>query len=393
MFKTSLRTKFLKQSSIRTATNNCIQSGGINLGQGITDLPIPEIIKEEAYKVIKENKNIYSACEGILPLRQAISNKLLEFNHINSNPEEDIIITHGSTGAFVCACKAIFDKNDEVILFEPFYSYHKNILNLLEVNIKTVSINLEDFSIDYQQLETVLTAKTKAIVICTPNNPSGKVYSREELIIIGEFAERNNLYLISDEIYEYFTYPGCTHISIASLENFQERTITISGFSKTYNMTGWRLGYATGPKKVIEKMALIQDLLYVCPNTPLQYACLAAFENIENNYFLQMQETYLSKRNKTVNALRDIGFKVNTPQGSYYLMADFRELGIINDQIATDYLLKNANVAVVPGSAFYQKPEDGEFFIRICYSLNETQVLQAMAKIQNSLLINKLNMA
>lgn len=381
MNKISDRASHLKQSGIRNASTRCAALGGINLGQGICNIPTPEPIKQEAYHAIANNKNIYSACEGVMSLRVALAEKIATFNHVKVDPETQVLITHGSTGAFVSAAMTLFNPGDEVILFEPFYGYHKNILALQNINVKAVPINLDDFSIDFDQLRAAVGPRTRAIVICTPNNPSGKVYSRAELLAIGEIARQHDLYLITDEIYEYITYQGHEHFSIASLEDFADRTITISGFSKTYNMTGWRLGYASGPAEIIKKMALVQDLLYVCPATPLQYAGLAALK-LPESYYQDMRTSYVAKRDLTVAALRSMGFKVTVPEGAYYILADFSALPFKNDEEAADQILQKAKVASVPGGSFYDKVENGRHIVRICYALDQQQITQALRQMQ-----------
>lgn len=385
MFTPSILTESLKQSGIRAASQHCVRIGGINLGQGICDLPTPDIIKEAAYSAIEQNKSTYSPCEGIYPLRQAIAHKMETYNHMKTDAESEVVVTHGSTGAFVCASRTLFNPGDEVILFEPFYGYHKSILALMDVSVRTVSIDIDnDFFVDYEQLEKTVTSQTKAIVVCTPNNPTGKVYSRDELLTIGKIAEKHNLYIITDEIYEYITYDHHEHISIASLENFKERTITISGFSKTYNMTGWRLGYAVGPKAIIEKMALVQDLIYVCPATPLQHAVLAAFK-LESSYYNDMRTMYQHKKQEAVKALTEMGFEVTHPEGAYYIMANFKSLGFKDDQEAASFLLETGKVAAVTGRSFYINPKDGQYYLRFCYALNEQAVAQAYQRMRDAL--------
>ncbi|HLB42185.1 MAG TPA: pyridoxal phosphate-dependent aminotransferase [Gammaproteobacteria bacterium] len=379
MIITSKITKNLKQSGIRSASTRCEAIKGINLGQGICDLRIPNEIKRAAYEAIENNKNIYSACEGFFPLRAAIAKKMQAFNQIIADPMTNIVVTHGSTGAFVCTVNTLFNPDDEVILFEPFYSYHRNILELKNINVKIVPIQFTDLSLDIDLLKKAITSKTRGIVICTPCNPSGKVFSRDELLTIGRLASQFNLFVITDEIYEYITYPGYTHVSLASLENFKDFTVTISGFSKTYNMTGWRLGYAVGPSAIMHKIALVQDLLYVCPVTPLQHAMLAAFE-LDEDYYTSMTLSYLLKRNRVVSELKEIGFDVTTPQGAYYLLADFSRLNFAtDDEDAAKKLLEQAKVATVPGRSFYKNPKDGKSILRFCYALDESKIEQALA--------------
>lgn len=384
MFKPSERTKNLRQSGIRAASTRCADVGGINLGQGICDLPTPETIKQSAYDAIASDNNIYSACEGVLPLRQAIANKCRDFNRIDCCAESEVMISHGASGAFVCAAQTLFNPGDEVIVFEPFYGYHKNILELFGVTVKAVPIDLSDFSINFDQLRAAIGPKTRAIIICTPNNPTGKVYSREELSTIGDIALAHDCFVITDEIYEYITYPGYEHVSLASMEGYKDITITISGFSKTYNMTGWRLGYATGPAAVIEKMALVQDLLYVCPSTPLQYAAIRAFD-LPSSYFSEMQTLYLDKRDKVLAALAEMGVRATKPEGAYYILAEFDDFDFNNSEAIAQRLMHEAKVAVVPGDSFYLDTNNNRRMVRLCYAMNEEKVMQAMRQMQAAL--------
>lgn len=375
------RSKNLKQSGIRSASARCNEIGGINLGQGICDLPVPDEIIQATEKVIHDNNsNTYSDCQGIKTLRDLLSEKISTFNRIPTTPSQ-IIVGHGSTGVFTCAAMTLFNPGDEVILFEPFYGYHKNVLDILNIQIKTVAISLDDFSIDFDALKNAITPKTKGIVVCTPCNPCGKVFTKEELIHIGRLAKEHNMIVLTDEIYEYISYPGHEHVSLASLEDFRNHTITLSGFSKTYNMTGWRLGYASGPEEIIAKMALVQDYLYICPVTPLQHGLIAALQ-LPQTYYENMRATYLRKRDFVVNELQKIGFDLCEPQGAYYIMADFSKLGFKNDLEAVETLLNKTKVATVTGSSFYLDPIKGQNHVRFCYALNEEKLSQAMKQLQ-----------
>lgn len=384
MLKTSQRSEGLKQSGIRSASVQCAAMKGVNLGQGICDIPVPTAIKKQAHWAIDTDKSIYSSYEGLSDLRVAIANKCQLYNGFSVDPSTEVMVTHGSTGAFVCAVLALFNPGDEVILFEPFYGYHKNILELYDITVKTVPIHLPDLSIDFDVLKKIISHKTKGIVICTPNNPTGKVFSEFELRNIAAITEQHNLAIITDEIYEYITYPGFQHLSLASLaENYKQRTITISGFSKTYNMTGWRLGYASGPQHVIQKMALIQDLLYICPATPLQHALLAAF-TLETSYYREMNQHYLNKRDMVTQQLNQLGFKTITPQGAYYILTDFSALDFKDDEQAAENILNRAKVATVPGRAFFTDAKQGKNLLRICYALQEDKIQLAMQYLNNA---------
>jgi aminotransferase len=373
--------KSLQQSGIRSASQQCSKIGGINLGQGVCNLPTPPSVVAAAHQAMLDNHNMYSACEGVDKLRVALTKKIQQFNQIPIEDENQVLVTHGSTGAFVIAVKTLLNPGDEVILFEPFYGYHRNILQLYGVSVNAVPINMQDFSVQIDDLKKIITKKTRAIVICTPCNPCGKIFSKAELLAIGKIVEQHNLFVITDEIYEYITYPGYEHVSFAALADHQQRTITISGFSKTYNMTGWRLGYASAPKNIIERMALVQDLLYVCPTTPLQYAGLAALA-LPDSYYQEMKVMYLDKRDQVVSNLHDMGFSVTSPQGAYYLMVKFDTKKYGDSKQLVNRILHEAKVALVPGESFYLDPSRGHDEFRLCYSLNKEQVMQAMGQMR-----------
>ncbi len=384
----SHRTAKLRQSGIRSASARCNAIGGINLGQGVCDIPTDNQIKQAASAAIFANKNLYAPHEGIPELREKLAAKIAQFNRVKVNPMTEILVSHGATAAYVCAAKVLFNPGDEVILFEPFYGYHRHVLELEGISTRSVPIAAENFVLDFERLAAAITPKTRGIVLCTPCNPSGKVFSQEELNQIGELAEQHNLYIITDEIYEYITYPGYQHISIASLQNFRERTVTISGFSKTYNITGWRLGYAYGPATIVEKMALVHDLLYICPPTPLQHAMLAALE-LGPDYYDEMRSQFLRKRELLVSGLQQLGFTMQVPQGAYYILADFQKLGFADDSVAASQLLDRAKVATVPGSAFYQQSAEGKKQLRFCFALAEEKLQMALQQLTTCLEIVK----
>ena len=374
----------VKQSGIRSATIQCENLGGINLGQGVCDLPTHDSLKLAAINAIINDKNTYASLEGVYTLREKIEFKLRNYNQIKLNSIDEVMVSHGSTGAFICAVKALTKPEDEAILIEPFYGYHKQILDMHQVITKTIKINLEDLSIDLEQLTNLITNKTKILILCNPANPSGKVFTRNELKQLGDIAKKHKICVITDEIYEYITYPGHKHISLASIDDFKEYTVTISGLSKTYNITGWRIGYACGPKEIIKKMSLIHDLLYICPPTPLQYASIKAFD-FEDDYYNQLRESYLLKRDQTVQYLKDMGFNPTIPQGAYYIVVDYLHhplLSKFDDIELADFFLKKAKVAVVPGRFFYDDYRDGNGQFRICYALNEEKVIRGLEQLK-----------
>jgi aminotransferase len=373
------KTNDLRQSDIRAVTMHVNRVNGINLGQGICDLPTPEPIREGAIRAIEEHRSIYTPYAGIGKLRAAIAEKARSFNRIPVPDVDDVLVTSGSTGAFVTAISAICEPGDEVILFEPFYGYHVGILNLLGVQARSVRLHSDQWLVDFEELEGAINDRTKAILVCTPANPTGKVWSREELERLMSLIRKYDLWAVTDEIYEYMTYGDQEHTSVASLEDAYERTITISGFSKTFNMTGWRLGYAIAPRPVAEKMGLINDLFYICAPSPLQYGVAEAF-SMDESYYTQMRADYAAKRAMLCGTLERIGFEFAWPQGAYYVLARFDGLaagraGFAHDREACETLIDRAGVATVPGNSFFTNPEDGARYLRFCFA-KEFDVLE-----------------
>lgn len=384
----SARTQNLAQSKIRAVTQMINAAGGINLGQGICDLPTPEPIKAGAKKAIDDNLSIYSSYAGIDRLRSAILKKAQDFNRIPAQSEAEVMVSIGSTGAFVSAMFALLDPGDEVMLFEPFYGYHRNLIQLTGATTTYVPTRGLNWAIDFDEVEQAITPATKVMVINTPGNPSGKVWSRDELTTALTIAERHGLYLVTDEIYEYMVYDDHVHVSLAALPGAYERTITLSGFSKTYNMTGWRLGYAVGPAPIIAKMGLLNDLFYICAPTPLQHGLAEAFE-MSDAYFDQMMADYRVKRDMMCDALAVAGFAFAPPQGAYYVLAGFENLqgtvpGFATSQEACETLIARAGVATVPGDAFYHNPAAAPPSLRFCYAKEFPVLEQACTQLKKA---------
>jgi aminotransferase len=379
------RTQNLVQSDIRAVTHLINRAGGINLGQGICDLPTPEAIKAGAHAAIDEDHSIYTSYAGIPELRRAIYQKARTFNRIPVASDEEVIVCIGSTGAFVSAIFALLDPGDEAILFEPFYGYHRNLLRLPGAVPRYVMMRGRDWVIDFDEVERAITPATKAFIVNTPGNPNGKVWTRDELTRLLALMEKYNLYAITDEIYEYMTYDGHEHVSLASLPGAYERTVTISGFSKTYNMTGWRLGYAIASPVLIEKMGLLNDLFAICAPAPLQHGVARAFE-LEDAYYEGMMADYVVKRRMMCDALEAAGFTFSRPQGAYYVLAGFEELarkrpGYSSAREACETLIETAGVATVPGDSFFCNPESGRYLLRFCYAKEYPILEQACRQI------------
>jgi len=362
----SVRARGLVQSDIRAMTRACEKVGGVNLGQGVCDLPTHPAIKKATIEAIEESRAAYSLYEGIAPLRAAIARKLREYNGIAADPDGEIVVTVGSTGAFALAILATVDPGDGVVLFEPYYSYHLNTTLLAGGEPLFVTLRGEEFRFDADALARAA-ERAKVIVVCTPSNPSGKVFTREELALVADVAARHDLLVVTDEIYEHILFDGREHVSPATLPGMRDRTITISGFSKTFSVTGWRLGYAAGPGEILRSMGILSDLLYVCPPTPLQHGILAGL-SLGREYYDGIAAMYRDLRDLMAEGLRAAGMRPILPQGAYYMLADHGPLGFGGARAAADALISRTGVAAIPGSAFYRRKEDGDHLLRFCFA-------------------------
>ena len=368
----SRRLDGLFQSDIRALTQLVNSVDGINLGQGICDLPTPDPIKRGAIQAIQGDRSIYSSYTGVRRLREPIYEKIRSFNQIPASSPDEVMVSAGATGAFVTAVMTLLNPGDEVVLFEPFYGYHLNILKVLGIGTRSLRLGPPEEPVDFDALDQLITPETRAIIVNTPSNPSGKVWTREELTNLLAVAERHDLYIITDEIYEYMTYDGHEHVSPASIDGAYERTVSISGFSKTYNMTGWRLGYAVARPEIIDRMGLLNDLLYICAPTPLQYGVSHAF-SMGDEYFEQLRRDYAKRRELLAATLEGIGMKLQRPQGAYYILADYSPLrdrfdGFENDRAAAETLIQRAGVASIPGRSFFTDPADGRDLLRFTFA-------------------------
>ena len=362
----SKRSSHIEQAEIRAMTLECEKIGGINLAQGVCDTPVPDVIQEEAFRGIQNGVNSYTRFDGIQELRFAIADKAWKYNRIKADPETEIVVSAGSTGSFYCACLALLDPGDEVILFEPYYGYHINTLLAVEAVPRYVRMEPPDWSFSITNLEKVVSSHTKAIVLNTPGNPSGKVFSKEELLLIADFAERYDLFVFTDEIYEYFLYDNRIHISPATIEGLKERTITISGFSKTFSITGWRIGYSISAAKWASRIGYMNDLIYVCAPAPLQYGVAIGLSQLPSSFYQDLNSEYSLKRSKLCEVLQKAGLHPYIPQGAYYVLADVSDLNGNTSKQKAMYLLEKTGVASVPGEAFFH--DGGKNLVRFCFA-------------------------
>ena len=360
------------QSPIRAMSLECEQMGGVNLAQGICDTPIPEVVVQGAIDAIHAGRNTYSRMDGATPLRHAIARTLHEKNSLDYAADGEILVTNGATGAFDSAIKALLNPGDEVLLFEPFYGYHLNALKAAGMVPVMAPLVGDDFAMDRDALLAAITPRTRAILINTPSNPAGKVFTREELQWLSALAIEHDWFVFTDEIYEAFLFDGAQHISPATLPQMRERTLTIGGFSKVFSITGWRIGYLAADKKWIPSIAYFHDLAYICAPTPLQFACATGLEKLGPEYYSSLKIEYTRKRDMLAAALHAAGLKPCIPRGAYYMLADASAIPGNTSYERALTLLRETGVASVPGSAFFMKQSAnaarGESLLRFCFA-------------------------
>lgn len=369
------------QSDLRAMTRACRAVDGINLAQGICDLPTHPLVQEGAIRAIRESRSTYSAMEGIPELRRAIAQKMATYNNLTCDPDAEIVVTVGASGAFAMASLALLAPDDEVILFEPYYGYHLNTIVALRGRPIFVRLHGPGFEIDEAQLREAFSPRTKAIVVCTPGNPSGKVFTRTELSLIAELCQEHDVVAMTDEIYEYIVYDGARHLSLATLPGMRERTVTISGLSKTFSITGWRLGYAVAEAEIAHAIGVLNDLFYVCAPTPLQHGAANGM-TVGEDYYRDLARSYARKRDLMADAIRGARLEPVIPQGAYYMLVDTSSLGWGTSRETASRLLEKTGIATVPGSSFYQG-SDGDSLIRFCFAKDDSVLLDAGRRMQS----------
>ncbi|OPX65685.1 MAG: Aspartate aminotransferase [Methanomassiliicoccales archaeon PtaB.Bin134] len=370
----SQRCELIVQSEIRNMTLECNRVGGINLAQGVCDTETPREVIEAAHRAALDGVNAYTRYDGLSVLRQAIARKFREFNRLEVDPEGEIVCSAGATGAFYCACMALLNPGDEVIVIEPYYGYHVNTLLSMGAVPVFVSMHPPEWELDLEAVKERIGPRTKAIVVNTPSNPSGKVFTRAELKAITDLAVDHDLFVFSDEIYEYFVYDDQQHVSPMSFPDARERVVVISGYSKTFSITGWRIGYAACDRRWAKMIGYMNDLVYVCAPAPLQVGVAKGIEQLSGEFYRRLCHQHQAKRDMMVEGLREGGLYPYVPQGSYYILADVSSVPGGDSKERALQILKECGVASVPGSAFYH--QGGEDLVRFCFAKKD-DVLRA----------------
>jgi aminotransferase len=370
------------QSEIRAMSVECDRVGGINLAQGICDTELPGVVADGAVDAIHHGFNTYTRLDGIQVLREAIAVKLQRYNHLSMDPGSEILVTSGATGALYASLLALLNPGDEVIVFEPFYGYH--ISTLLSLRLRPVIAPLAppDWQLDVDALRDSITPSTRAIIVNTPSNPCGKVFGSSELEAVAELAIEHDLFVFTDEIYEYFVFDGREHVSLATLPRMKDRTITISGLSKTFSITGWRIGYVAASSRWISAIGYFHDLTYVCSPAPLQHGAAAGLRQLAvSDFYTGLAREYESKRDRLCEALHDAGLRPSVPQGAYYVLADAARIRGATASERARTLLATTGVASVPGSAFFRSGR-GDHLLRFCFGKTPSDLDEACKRLR-----------
>ncbi|MFN0084545.1 MAG: pyridoxal phosphate-dependent aminotransferase [Blastocatellia bacterium] len=370
------------ESVIREMTRQANQHGAINLSQGFPDFPAPADIKQAACDAINADINQYAITWGAKRFRDAISAKAKRHLGLDVDPDREIVVTCGSTEAMIATMMAVTNPGDEVIVFEPYYENYWPDSVLSDATMRYVTLHPPAWTFDPEELRAAFNERTKAIIITNPHNPTGKVFTREEMRTIADLCIEFDALALTDEIYEHIWYPDpprdVRHIAMAQLDGMRDRTVTINSLSKTYSVTGWRVGYAIGPAEIINAIRQVHDFLTVGAAAPLQEAGVYAM-SLPASYYDHLQTEYQRRRDFLLGVLEEAGFRCFKPDGAYYIITDISDFGFADDVAFTKHLIREIGVAVVPGSSFYTDPTLGARQVRFCYCKRD-ETLEAAAE-------------
>jgi aminotransferase len=371
------RVQYFTESVIRETTRLAQRFGAVNLGQGMPDFDPPEEVKEAACRAVRDGYNQYAVTWGIAPLRQAIAAKMRSFNGLDwCDPDEHVTVCCGATECMMATMLALIDPGDEVVIFQPFYENYGPDALLTGATPRWVTLHPPDWHIDPDELRAAFSHKTKAVILNTPNNPTGKVFTRDELAVVAGLCQEFDAYALSDEIYEYIQYTDWPHVSIASLPGMADRTVTISGLSKTFSVTGWRLGYCVAPAAATAGIRKAHDFLTVGAPHPLQVAGAAAMA-LPQSYFDGLRDHYRHRRDLFLPYLREAGFTFREPDGAYYVMTDVAGLSGLDDVAFVRRMIETVGVAGVPGGSFTSPKELGRTKVRFMFAKRDETLREA----------------
>ncbi len=372
------------ESVIREMTREAMKHGAVNLSQGFPDFAAPAEIKQAAQDAIAADVNQYAITWGAKDFRQAIAEKTRWYLGLEIDPETEITVTCGSTEGMIAAMMATVDPGEEVVIFEPFYENYAPDAILSDARPRYVPLRAPDWTFDPDELRAAFNAKTKAIIVCNPNNPTGKVFTRAEMEFIAALCQEHDALCFTDEIYEHILYPRAdaeiAHISMAQLPGMRERTVIVNSMSKTYSVTGWRVGYCIAPPAITNAIRKVHDFLTVGAAAPLQTAGAMAL-GLPSAYYDKLQADYTHRRDLLLPELERAGFQIFRPDGAYYVMTDISAFGFTDDVAFTRHLIQQVGVACVPGSSFYSDPARGAQQVRFCFCKQDETLLRAAERL------------
>jgi aspartate/methionine/tyrosine aminotransferase len=375
--KVSRKAALFTESVIREMTRLCARHSGVNLAQGFPDFPAPAVLKEAAKLAIDADRNQYAITWGAKSFRDALARKQQRFLSQAIDPEAEITVTCGSTEAMLSALLATVDPGEEVVLFEPWYENYGPDAILSGATPVYVKLRPPDWSFDPDELRRAFTQRTKGIIVNTPHNPTGKIFTRAELELIASLCQEHDALVYTDEIYEHIVYDGFEHVYPSTIPGLRERTVMISGLSKTYSVTGWRIGYAIAPPEITAAIRKVHDFCTVGAPAPLQEGAVAALE-LGDDYYRSLRTEYQRRRDLLLPLLEAAGFRCFAPRGAYYVMTEYPDIGIDDDTDFARHLVEKIGVAVVPASSFYRKGDaDARRMVRFCFPKRDQTLLEA----------------
>jgi aminotransferase len=377
----SRRAGLVQPSEIRAMSMECARVSGLNLSQGICDTEVPPEVSRAARDAIEAGCNIYSRYDGLEELRRALAAKMRAHDGLDYDPDGEIVVTIGATGAFYVAAMALLEPGDEVILFEPYYGYHLHTLLALDAVPRFATLVPPHWTFRVEELEALIGPRTRGIVVNTPANPCGKVFTRGELEQIGELVRRHDLVLFTDEVYEHFVFDGRRHTSPASLPGLRERTATINSLSKTFAITGWRIGWVAADRSLARAFGPLNDLVYVCAPSPLQLGAARGLERLGADYYARIASEHQAKRDRFCSALERAGLPPHRPEGAYYVLADASRLPGDTAKARAMALLEATGIAAVPGSAFW-RGRAGDALLRFAFGKTDHDLAEACRRLE-----------
>ena len=380
MIVPSDRSQNIEESLIREMTRIALEEDAINLSQGLPDFAPPQVLIHAAHGAIGSTSNQYSITYGDAGLRSAISEDLFSITGHRYDPESEITVTCGVSEGIIAAISAVVNPGDEVVFFEPYYENYLPGIILAGGIPVPVELHPPKWEFRLDTFRNAISSKTKAVIINTPMNPTGKIFSSEELSMLTDECARQDIIVISDEIYRHITYGG-KHESPAGIVGFNQHSIIAGGFSKVFSCTGWRVGYVAARGKLAKSVRKVHDYLTICAPHPFQIGVLAGLKNLPAEYYDNLRTSYLKKRDLLCFSLMDLGFKLELPKGAYYVLADFSEISNLSDMTFVGRLAVNKGVAVVPGSSFYVNGRKGKNLVRFSFAVTEEKIIQALDRI------------